>query len=65
MFGCGPKVGLPISNLPLEVVKKITSKEDLEEIYSEYEEKNLEQNILIKYCKMCKNEYTYVCDLYK
>jgi len=66
LFGCDPKVGLSTSNLPLEVIKKLTAEEDLEEMYSQYEEGNLERDILVKYCKMCKNESTEnVCDLCK
>ncbi|XP_008178550.1 KRAB-A domain-containing protein 2-like [Acyrthosiphon pisum] len=66
LFGCDPKVGLSTSNLPLEVIKKLTAEEDLEEIYSKYENENIEQSILVKYCKMCKNESTEdVCDLCK
>ncbi|KAL4141348.1 hypothetical protein QTP88_004003 [Uroleucon formosanum] len=66
LFGCDPKIGLSTSNLPLEVIKKLTAEEDLEEIYSQYEEENLEQDILVKYCNMCKNESTEdACDLCK
>ncbi|KAL4097593.1 hypothetical protein QTP88_022338 [Uroleucon formosanum] len=57
---------LSTSNLPLEVIKKLIAEEDLEEMYCQYEEENLEQDILVKYCNMCKNESTEdVCDLFK
>lgn len=66
LFVCDPKVGLSTSNLPLEVIKKLTAEEDLEEIYSKYENKNIEQGIVVKYCEMCDNESTEdVCDLCK
>jgi len=66
LFGYDPKVGLSTSNLPLEVIKNLTIEEDLEEIYNKYENENIEQNILVKYCKMCKNESTEdACDLRK
>ncbi|KAL4085073.1 hypothetical protein QTP88_027911 [Uroleucon formosanum] len=38
LFGCDPKIGLSTSNLPLEIIKKLTAEEDLEEIYTQYEE---------------------------
>ncbi|KAF0751879.1 KRAB-A domain-containing protein 2-like [Aphis craccivora] len=46
LFGCDPKVGLSTFNLPLEVIKKLTTEEDLEEIYNKYENENIEQGIL-------------------
>jgi len=39
-----------------EVIKKLTAEDDLEEIYSQYQEENLKKDILVKYCNMCKNE---------
>lgn len=41
LFGCDPKVGLSTSNLPLEVIKKLTAEEDLEEVYSKYKNENI------------------------
>jgi hypothetical protein len=66
LFGCEPKVGLTTSNLPQEVLKKLTAEEDLEEIYNQYEEEIQEQINVKRYCGICKIESTEdFCDLCK
>lgn len=38
LFGNDPKVGLATSNLPIEILQKLVTEEDLEEIYKEESE---------------------------
>jgi hypothetical protein len=52
------KVGLTTSNLPQEVLNKLTTEKDLEEIYNQYEEEIHEQTNVKRYCGICKHEFT-------
>ncbi|XP_060845447.1 KRAB-A domain-containing protein 2-like [Rhopalosiphum padi] len=72
LFGCDPKIGLSSSNLPSEIIKKLTTEEHLEEILNNIQPEH-EKEQITSYCSICNTEMltevefaeTIICDLCK
>ncbi|XP_029341461.1 KRAB-A domain-containing protein 2-like [Acyrthosiphon pisum] len=72
LFGCDPKIGLSSSNLPSEIIKKLTTEEHLADILNNIQPEH-EKEEITSYCSSCNTEMitvvefaeTIICDLYK
>lgn len=58
LFGNDPKVGLATSNLPIEILQKLVTEEDLEEIYKEKYKEDVQSEIekITVQCNVCGTE---------
>jgi len=72
LFGCDPKIGLPSSSLPSEIIKKSTTQEHLEGILNNIQPGHENEEIK-SYCNIYNIEMltdvesagTIICDLCK
>lgn len=55
LFGCDPKIGLSSSNLPSEIIIKLTTEEHLEEIVNNIQ-LEYEKEEITSYCSICNTE---------